>query len=139
MQGADLRPLQKRRGRVKTTQSNPHLPVAPHRLLEAPPPQSPGERFYNDITYIPTREGWLFVAATLDGFTRKCAGWSAGDNMETPLVLRAAWRALASASAGADASASAVHHSDRGSQTGVANTPVNSSVTFCVVKTLSRA
>ena len=113
MQRTGLCPHQKRRLRVKTTQSNPHLPVAPHRLLDAPPAQQLGERFHSDITYIPTQEGWLFLAATLDGFSRKCAGWSVGDNMETPLVLRAAQRALAGVGAGAQ---DRVHHSDRGSQ-----------------------
>ena len=80
-------------------------------LLDAPPVQQPGQRFHSDITYIPTGEGWLYTAATLDGYSRKCAGWSADDNMETSLVLRAAQRAFADASADA-----AVHHSDRGSQ-----------------------
>jgi putative transposase len=109
MQSHGLCPKQKRRVRVKTTNSNPHLPVAPHLLLEAPPAQRPRERFFSDITYIPTQEGWLFLAATVDGYSRKCTGWSAGDTMETSLVLRAAQRALA----GAD---TALHHSDRGSQ-----------------------
>ena len=109
MKSAGLCPVQKRRVRVRTTQSNPHLPVAPHLLRDAMPVQKPGERFYSDITYIPTQEGWLYLAATLDGFSRRCAGWSAADNMETPLVLRAAMRALDGASA-------ALHHSDRGSQ-----------------------
>ena len=109
MKSHGLYPRQKRRGRVTTTRSNPQLPIAPHLLLEAPPACRPGERFYSDITYIPTGEGWLFTAATLDGYSRKCAGWSAADNMETPLVLRAAQRALAGVSA-------QIHHSDQGSQ-----------------------
>ena len=113
-------PRQKRRVKVTTTRSHPHWPVAPHLLLDAPPVQQPGQRFHSDITYIPTGEGWtgegwLYTAATLDGYSRKCAGWSADDNMETSLVLRAAQRAFAAAGIGADASA-AVHHSDRGSQ-----------------------
>jgi transposase InsO family protein len=111
MKSAALCPRQKRREktRLKTTCSNPYLPVAPHLLLDAPPATKPGERFYSDITYIPTQEGWLYAAATLDGYSRKCAGWSAADNMETPLVLRAAERAFASTNA-------KIHHSDRGSQ-----------------------
>jgi len=129
MQSHGLCPRQKRRVRVRTTQSNPYLPVAPHRLLEAPPVTQPGERFYSDITYIPTQEGWLFTAATVDGYSRMCAGWSAADNMEAPLVLRAAQRAFAAATATATATAAAaataaatatatakLHHSDRGSQ-----------------------
>jgi len=109
MKSAGLCPRQKRRVRVKTTKSNPHLPVVRHLLLDAPPCQQPGERFYSDITYIPTQEGWLYLAATVDGYSRRCAGWSVADNMETPLVLHAARRALEGATA-------ALHHSDRGSQ-----------------------
>jgi putative transposase len=120
MQSEGICPIQKRRVRVCTTRSNPHLPVAPHLLQEAAPPTRPGERFYSDITYIPTQEGWLFLAATLDGYSRKCAGWSAADNMETPLVLRAAERAFAQAAqtcVAADIDVeSTIHHSDRGSQ-----------------------
>ena len=115
MQEQGLCPRQKRGVRVTTTRSNPYWPVAPHLLREAPPVTAPGERFYSDITYIPTHEGWLFMAATVDGYSRKCAGWSAADNMEAPLVLRAAQRAFANANANASASAK-VHHSDRGSQ-----------------------
>lgn len=113
MQSHGLRPRQKQRTRVRTTCSNPYLPVAPHLLQEAPPVTQPGARFYSDITYIPTQQGWLFTAATVDGYSRRCAGWSAGDNMETPLVLRAAQRAFANAGAGAGTK---IHHSDRGSQ-----------------------
>lgn len=111
MKQSGLCPRQKRRMKVRTTRSNPYLPVAPHLLLEAVPPTKTGERFYSDITYIPTQEGWLYAAATLDGCSRKCAGWSADDNMETALVLRAAQRAFADANANAK-----IHHSDRGSQ-----------------------
>ena len=111
MKSQGLCPRQKRRVKVRTTRSHPHWPVAPHLLRDAPPVQKPGQQFHSDITYIPTGEGWLYTAATLDGYTRKCAGWSADDNMETSLVLRAAQRAFASAGASA-----AVHHSDRGSQ-----------------------
>ena len=114
MKSEGLCPIQKRRVRVRTTQSNPYLPVAPHLLLDAPPATQSGVRFYSDITYIPTQEGWLFMAATLDGYSRKCAGWSAADNMETPLVLRAAERALAQAEP--NTGEARIHHSDRGSQ-----------------------
>ena len=121
MKSSGLCPRQKRRVRVRTTRSNPYLPVAPHLLFQALPAQTPAQRFYSDITDIPTQEGWLYAAATLDGCSRKCAGWSAADNMETTLVLRAAQRAFAdaevSANANAKVSANAkLHHSDRGSQ-----------------------
>lgn len=113
MKRTGMCPTQKRRVRVQTTKSNPYLPVAPHLLREAPPAKQAGERFYSDITitYIPTKQGWLYVAATLDGYSRRCAGWSADDNMETSLVLRAARHALATSKR-----SRCIHHSDRGSQ-----------------------
>lgn len=111
MKSAGLCPRQKRRTRPRVPKSQAPGPVAPHLLLAAPPVQRPGERFHSDITYIPTQEGWLFTAATLDGFSRRCAGWSVGSNMEAPLVLRAAVRALTPG----DTSAR-LHHSDQGSQ-----------------------
>jgi putative transposase len=104
-----LCPRQKRRVGVRTTHSNPYWSVSPQLLLDAAPAHKPGERFYSDITYIPTQEGWLYAATTADGYSRRCASWSATDNMETSLVLRAVQRA----SADADAK---IHHSDRGSQ-----------------------
>ncbi len=115
MQEQGLCPKQKRRLRPHTTQSNPFLPCAPNLVADLPPAQTPHQRFQSDITYIPTKEGFLYLAATMDAFTRRCAGWCARDNRETQLVKDAAHMAFASASASASAS-ERVHHSDRGSQ-----------------------
>ena len=113
MKRAGVSPTQKRREpkSIQTTQSHPHLTVAPHLLRDVPPARQPGERFHSNITYIPTQEGWLYLAATIDAYSRRCAGWSADDNMETPLVLRAARHALATSK-----SQACLHHSERGSQ-----------------------
>ena len=111
MKKRGLCPRQKRRFRVQTTQSHPHLPCAPNVVGDLALATAPGERFHSDITYIPTQEGFLFLAATLDAFTRKCAGWCARDNMETALVKEAAKMALGSGSGSVT-----LHHSDRGSQ-----------------------
>ena len=90
MKNMGLCPCQKRRVRVKTTRSNPHLPVAPHLLLDAPPVTQPGERFHSDITYIPTQEGWLFTAATIDGYSRKCARVPPGRGVP-PIIWKRPW------------------------------------------------
>ena len=117
MKSRGLQPVQKRRVRVRTTHSNPRWPVAPHLLLEALPACHPGERFQSDINYIATDQGVLYLAANIDAYSRKCVGWSAADNMESPLVVRAAWRALASVENRVEnAAAHPIHHSDRGSQ-----------------------
>jgi len=114
MKSRGLQPVQKRRVRVKTTRSDSRWPVALHLLLEAPSACRPGERFHSDITYISTDQGVLYVAATIDAYSRKCVGWSAADNMESPLVVRAAWRVLANTDA--NNPNAPIHHSDRGSQ-----------------------
>ena len=113
MQQESICPRQKRRVRPRTTQSNRYLPCAPNLMAVLPPANAPRQRFHSDITYLPTQEGFLYLAATVDAFTRRCAGWCARDNMETQLVKDAACMAFASASASAS---SRVHHSDRGSQ-----------------------
>ena len=104
-------PRQKRRMRPRTTHSNRYLPCAPNLVAALPPVNAPRQRFHSDITYIPTGEGLLYLAATVDAFSRRCAGWCARDNMETRLVKDAAYMAFASASA-----SERVHHWDRGSQ-----------------------
>jgi transposase InsO family protein len=108
-----LCPKQKRRFRVQTTRSNPHLPVAPNLAALTPPPTRPGQSWKSDITYIPTKEGFLYLGATLDAFSRRCAGWCARDNMETSLVRHAAQMAFGSSP---HCEAASIHHSDRGSQ-----------------------
>jgi transposase InsO family protein len=111
MKQEGLCPKQKRRFRPCTTQSNPYLSCAPNLIAALPPAVAPAERFHSDITYIPTKEGFLYLAATIDAFTRRCAGWCARDNMETQLVKEAASMALA-----VGGRTERVHHSDRGSQ-----------------------
>jgi len=113
MQQQGLCARQKRRIRPRTTQSDPHRLCAPNRIAQLPAANAPAQRFHSDITYIPTKEGFLYLAATVDAFSRRCAGWCARDNMETQLVKDAANRAFASASVLAS---ERFHHSDQGSQ-----------------------
>jgi putative transposase len=71
----------------------------------------PGAKMAGDITYIPTREGWVFLAAVIDCATRKVAGWAMDDNYKTPLITSA----VEMAARNLDLPADAVFHSDRGS------------------------
>ncbi len=71
----------------------------------------PGEKMVGDITYIPTWEGWLFLATVIDCATRKVAGWAMDDNYRTPLIAAAIGMAARNLSLPPDA----VFHSDRGS------------------------
>jgi len=70
----------------------------------------PNQVWITDITYIPTKEGWLFVAAEIDLFRRSIRGWAACDNMETALAIEALDQAVAKTPGRL---AGLIHHSDR--------------------------
>jgi len=73
--------------------------------------QVPGEKMVGDITYIPTWQGWLYLATVIDCATRKIVGWAMDDNYRTPLITAA----ITMAARNLDLPAGAVFHSDRGS------------------------
>ena len=112
MRGRGLRAKQKRRFRPKTTDANHLCPIAPNRLAGSPAPSGPDQVWATDITYVPTAEGWLYVAGVLDLYSRKLVGWAAEDAMPTALVARAFTRAVTQRKPGPGL----LHHSDRGSQ-----------------------
>jgi len=103
---------QKGRHRVQTTDSNHDEPIAPNRLAQAPTPTEPDQLWVADITYIQTQEGWLFVAAILDLFSRKIVVWAMSERIDTALVLNA----LAMALLHRDPPPNLLFHSDRGVQ-----------------------
>jgi len=71
----------------------------------------PGQKMVGDITYIPTWQGWLFLATVINCATRKVVGWAMDDNYRTPLITAA----IEMAARNLDLPADAVFHSDRGS------------------------
>ena len=97
---------------VSLTDSDHALPVAPNRLLNAQQPSRRDAVWLADITYVPTDEGWLYVAGVLDRYTRRCIGWAMGDSLHTPLPLAALEMALKHRRP----PPGLVHHSDRGVQ-----------------------
>ena len=97
---------------VRTTDSNHRLPVAENILDRDFEPEGPNESWCADITYIPTREGGLYLAVVEDLFSRMVVGWSMDHSMESRLVVDALEMALARRRPGAGL----VAHSDRGSQ-----------------------
>ena len=108
-----LRATQKRRFRPRTTDSRHLCPIAPNHLAaRAAPPRRPGEVWQTDITYVATKEGWLYVAGVLDACSRRIVGWAADDAMPTALVARAFERAVQAQRP----TPGLLHHSDRGSQ-----------------------
>lgn len=112
MRQAGLRGEQKAAFRPRTTDSNHPLPIAPNRLKDTPPPQTPDQVWVSDITYIATAQGWLYLAVVMDLCSRKIVGWALADHLKTPLVIAALRRALAARRP----KTGLVHHSDRGVQ-----------------------
>jgi putative transposase len=96
----------------QTTDSNHDLPVADNLLDRQFDPASPNESWVADITYIPTREGWLYLAAVEDLYSRMVVGWSMADHMESRLVVDALGMAVQRRLPDEGLLA----HSDRGSQ-----------------------
>jgi len=95
-----------------TTNSQHEYPVAPNRLNREFHASQPNEKWLADITYIPTAEGWLYLAVVLDLFSRKIVGWSFADSLESSLVEHAFRMAVQNAAT----LNGLLHHSDRGSQ-----------------------
>jgi putative transposase len=96
----------------RTTQSGHAEPIAPNRLAEAPKPTAPNQVWVSDITYVRTAEGWLYVAAILDLYSRRIVGWASGASLAAELVLAA----LAMARQHRRPPAGLLYHSDRGVQ-----------------------
>jgi transposase InsO family protein len=103
---------QKGRYRIQTTNSRHHQPIAPNRLAQVPKATAPNQLWVADITYIETKEGWLYLAAILDLYSRKIVGWSMSERLDTALVLKA----LAMALLHRNPPAQLLLHSDRGVQ-----------------------
>jgi len=103
---------QKRTYRVQTTDSNHDQPIAPNRLAQSSKPTAPNQIWVADITYIRTSEGWLFLAAILDLYSRKIVGWAMSPFIDTSLVLMALNLALERNRPPAQL----IFHSDRGVQ-----------------------
>ena len=101
-----------KRRKVRTTHSDHDQPVAPNRLLGRPAPVKADEVWVADITYVPSAEGWLFVAAVMDLYSRQILGWSVWES----LAARGALQALARAMVKRGYPRGVIHHSDRGIQ-----------------------
>ena len=111
MRGAGLRAKQSRRFRATTKRNKAHR-AAPNRLKRDFAADRVDQKWLADITYIPTAEGWLYLAALLDLCSRRIVGWAMSHRMTTELTLAALGMALSRRRPGADL----IHHSDQGSQ-----------------------
>jgi transposase InsO family protein len=108
-----LRASSSRKFRV-TTDSKHSLPVAENLLNREFEQDSADRVWLADITYVWTREGWLYLACVLDAYSRKIVGWSMSERIDKELVLGALRMALARRRP--DCEGRLLHHSDRGSQ-----------------------
>jgi putative transposase len=94
-----------------TTDSKHSFPIAPNLLERDFTAHGPDESWVTDITFIWTRQGWLYLAVILDVFSRRVVGWATGQNVDRHLALAALDMALAKRCP----RRGLVHHSDRGS------------------------
>lgn len=100
------------RKRPRTTDSQHAHPPAPNLMQKADKPTAPNQGWVTDITYLETGEGWLYLAAILDLWSRKIVGWACGPTLHVSLVLAA----LANAQRNRKPPPGLWHHSDRGVQ-----------------------
>lgn len=112
MRESGIRARAKRKYVPRTTDSAHARPVAPNTLGREFDAGLPDRKWAADITYVPTAEGWLYLAGVIDLCTRKIVGWSMAEHMRTDLVSDALRMALARRAPGAGL----LHHSDRGVQ-----------------------
>lgn len=112
MKTAGMRSKTVPRFRVKTTDSDHSHPIAPNIVNQNFQCSRKNEVWLTDITYIPTAEGWLYLAAVEDLLTREIVGWSMSAQMESRLVVDA----LEMAVSRCQPPAGLIAHSDRGVQ-----------------------
>lgn len=113
MRQAKIRAKTKRRFLPRTTDSGHGKPVADNKLDRNFAADAVNRKWLADITYVPTDEGWLYLAAVLDCFSRRIVGWSMADHLETDLAADALKMALLQR---APDDGDLLHHSDRGVQ-----------------------
>jgi putative transposase len=100
-----------RRKFVRTTHSNPGLPTPPNVLDRDFAPKAPNRVWAGDVTYLPTRDGWLYLAVLLDLYSRRVVGWAMSERNDEALTLAALRMAIDQR----QPESGLVHHSDRGS------------------------
>jgi len=111
MSGYGLRAKTSRKFRA-TTNSKHSLPVAPNLLDRQFAANAPNRAWVSDITYIPTEEGWLYLATVMDLYSRKLVGWSMDERVTRELAIDALRMAIRQRKP----AAGLLHHSDRGVQ-----------------------
>ena len=112
MSDLGLKAKTKKRYKVNTTNSNHNLPIAPNILNRDFYASAPDTKYVGDITYIHTKEGWLYLATVIDLYSRKIVGWSMDETMKVSLVNDALNMAIIAR----NPPKGLIWHTDRGSQ-----------------------
>lgn len=107
-----IRAIMAKPRRVRTTDSRHSLPIAPNLVARDFTAKAANRVWLADITYIPTAEGWLYLAAVMDLFSRRIVGWAMRDTMQVELASAALTMAIRQRKP----QAGLIHHSDRGVQ-----------------------
>jgi len=102
------------RKKVRTTKKDPHEVKSPDLVNRDFSANHPDELWVTDLTYLPTKEGWLFLVAITDVYSRRAIGWSMADNMETEVFLDAL--NMTQLTRGKVTFLDTILHSDHGSQ-----------------------
>ncbi len=112
MRELEIHGVSRRRGSIRTTTPDKRAAPAPDLVNRDFTAGRPDQTWVADITYVPTHQGWLFLAAVMDLYSRKIVGWSMREDLEAPLVVDAISMAIARR----QPQPGLIHHSDRGSQ-----------------------
>jgi putative transposase len=92
MRKTGIRSIIYKKYRVQTTDSNHNYPVAKNLLNREFTADKPGQKWASDITYIATKEGWLYLTVILDLADRKVIGWAMSEGLKAVETSVAAWR-----------------------------------------------
>jgi putative transposase len=111
MRELQLVPCQPRPWRFNLTEQDPTAGPIPDLVDRDFTADAPGVKMVGDITYIPTWQGWVFLATVIDCYTKAVVGWAMDDNYKTPLIVAA----IRMAARNHDLKPGAIFHSDRGS------------------------
>jgi transposase InsO family protein len=111
MRRHDLRAKQTKRYKA-TSKRRQADPVAPNLLQRDFTADRPDQKWLTDITYIPTQEGWLYLAVVLDLYSRRIVGWVMAERMTSELTRAALQMSIQQRQPAAEL----IHHSDQGSQ-----------------------
>jgi transposase InsO family protein len=84
-----VRAQRRKRFVPRTTDSDHEHPIAPNRLAEREIPTGPDQVWLSDLTYVPTAQGWLYLALVMDLWSRRIVGWAMADHLRSELVLGA--------------------------------------------------